>query len=70
MSYIIILQNGDDEQLQVFAIDELQMMGVLKKAITSNYIIGAVNAIDNIITGKDFLEGTETDLNFGTVEEE
>jgi hypothetical protein len=65
MAYIIVLQTSEDEQLQIFASDDLKMMSVLKKAIQSEHDIISVTAVENIIIANDFLDVNE-DLNFGS----
>ena len=64
-AYIVQILSDDEEGLQVFCVNKFEMMSVLKKALQRNELITHVEALDYVLTGKDYLDEIDQDLNFG-----
>jgi hypothetical protein len=65
-AYIIHICTGEEECFQVFATNKFEMMAVLKKTLTTDYLVSNVEAIGNVMTAKDYLNTSiDNDLNFG-----
>jgi hypothetical protein len=65
MSYLIEIENQDQEVFRIIANSDLQMMAVLKKCILNNYIIITTQAMGYVTKAEDFLNENNEDLNIG-----
>lgn len=64
-AYIITLISVDNEQYNVFAKTQFEMMGVCKKALAREELIYQVQSLGSIMVASDYIQDNGTNLNFG-----